>query len=115
MGIELKRPMVMVLLAMIGATVLWMLGYNGAAVAAVATLPVALFNRWFVLRALDSDPDGGRVMIRSLVRTVVSILALLLGYQFGLEVMLGVLLGLTYETLTYFGDAVKVLTGRRGA
>ncbi|MBZ4687928.1 MAG: hypothetical protein PWQ96_706 [Clostridia bacterium] len=84
----------------------------------IAGLPFSIFNFWLVASAVEGlegeSPrrSQNRFMLRSFLRMFISMAVLFISIKWGIYFMLGVAMGLILQMLTYFKDAVKLLSGK---
>lgn len=94
------------------------LGYDRAALGALAGGLVGMLNFYLTFRTATESGEGGRpqsavnIYLRSLMRMAISMIALLVALRFGAEFLIGALAGILSETATYTGDAVRLIMKR---
>lgn len=93
------------------------LGFDRAALGALAGAPVAMLNFYLSYSASPQDGENGApspitLYLRSLMRMAISMIALLVALRFGPEFLIGALAGILSETATYTGDALRLMFKR---
>lgn len=94
------------------------LGYDRAALGALAGAPIGMLNFYLTFSASLQGGEGERapspvnIYLRSLMRMAISMIALLVALRFGPEFLIGALAGILSETATYTGDAVRLMLKR---
>lgn len=113
-----RRMRSIFIVACVQAAIAFGLGYDRAALGAMAGSLVGLLNYYLIYSAAHKQ-DGAdrsqmqvRLLLRSLSRMGISMLALLVALRFGPEFVIGVLAGVLSETATYMGDAVLLMLKR---
>lgn len=120
MEYTLNRIWTIVAMAVVAALAALAVGYPMAAAGVAAGLPVGIINYLMMYRVRQRlGQDGGKndaalIAQRSMLRLLLSAGALLLAARLGPAFLIGALIGVVLEVFSYFADAVRVFSGRRG-
>ena len=112
-----KKLKLILIMAIITASLTYILGFKGLAAGVLAATPVGIFNYWMMWDAVQRElakKEANKVLLgRSLMRMVISIAALIVAVQVGIDFLFGVMLGLFLHLVTYAFDVLNILTGKK--